>query len=307
MSNIVPHGALVPDVSGADDDVHLVELWLSQKRSEHTRRSYGYTATLFLLHLDDHDRELRTVRLVDLQRWSESIDGSVATLAQRVSAIKSLLTFAQQTGYCQYNVGAALMSPKVPNRLAERILSVEQVFQLFAGAATPRSETLLRFLYGSGARVSEACALRWEGVHEADEGEAIVTLDGKGGQTRHVRISAALAAALAELPPAEHHGAATVFQTRTGRQLHAADATAMVKRAAVGANLASWAEGSRRSIGEGLDVSPHWLRHAHASHALDNGAPPHLVGATLGHASLATTSRYAHARPGESSGKYLGV
>ena len=52
-------------------------------------------------------------------------------------------------------------------------------------------------------------------------------------------------------------------------------------------------------------ISPHWLRHAHASHAIDNGAPVTLVSATLGHADLKTTSVYAHARPGESSGRYL--
>jgi site-specific recombinase XerD len=45
-----------------------------------------------------------------------------------------------------------------------------------------------------------------------------------------------------------------------------------------------------------------WLRHAHASHAIDNGAPITPVSATLGHADLKTTSVYAHARPGESNG-----
>ena len=54
-------------------------------------------------------------------------------------------------------------------------------------------------------------------------------------------------------------------------------------------------------------VSPHWLRHAHASHALDRGAPIHLVQTTLGHASVATTGRYLHARPSDSSSRYLGV
>ena len=54
-------------------------------------------------------------------------------------------------------------------------------------------------------------------------------------------------------------------------------------------------------------VSPHWLRHAHASHALDHGAPIHLVQATLGHASVSTTSAYLHARPGDSSARYLTV
>jgi hypothetical protein len=61
--------------------------------------------------------------------------------------------------------------------------------------------------------------------------------------------------------------------------------------------------------GAGIDsgVSPHWLRHAHASHALDHGAPIHLVQATLGHGSVATTSRYLHARPGDSSARFLAL
>jgi len=52
-------------------------------------------------------------------------------------------------------------------------------------------------------------------------------------------------------------------------------------------------------------VSTHWLRHAHASHALDRGAPISLVQSTLGHSSVATTGRYLHARPNDSSSKYL--
>jgi site-specific recombinase XerD len=51
-------------------------------------------------------------------------------------------------------------------------------------------------------------------------------------------------------------------------------------------------------------VSPHWLRHAHATHALERGAPIHLVQATLGYASVATTGRYLHARPTDSSARY---
>jgi len=50
--------------------------------------------------------------------------------------------------------------------------------------------------------------------------------------------------------------------------------------------------------------SPHWLCHAHATHALERGAAIHLVQATLGHASAATTGRYLHARPTDSSARY---
>ncbi len=52
-------------------------------------------------------------------------------------------------------------------------------------------------------------------------------------------------------------------------------------------------------------ISPHWLRHAHASHALDRGAPISLVQATLDHTSVQTTGRYRHARPNDSSLRYL--
>jgi hypothetical protein len=60
-----------------------------------------------------------------------------------------------------------------------------------------------------------------------------------------------------------------------------------------------------KNAGVSEPVSPHWLRHAHASHALDHGAPIHLVQATLGHSSVATTSNYLHARPGDSSARFL--
>jgi integrase/recombinase XerD len=52
-------------------------------------------------------------------------------------------------------------------------------------------------------------------------------------------------------------------------------------------------------------VSPHWLRHAHASHAIDRGATLPEVQSTLGHGNIATTSGYLPARPESSSGLKL--
>jgi integrase/recombinase XerD len=51
--------------------------------------------------------------------------------------------------------------------------------------------------------------------------------------------------------------------------------------------------------------SAHWLRHAHASHAIDRGAPLPVVQETLGHGNISVTSGYLHARPGDSSGLHL--
>ena len=54
-------------------------------------------------------------------------------------------------------------------------------------------------------------------------------------------------------------------------------------------------------MGIDVNVSPHWLRHSHASHSLDKGAPLSLVKETLGHSSIAITEKYLHAKPDDSS------
>ena len=73
----------------------------------------------------------------------------------------------------------------------------------------------------------------------------------------------------------------------------------------LGKPLVTWVVAAAKRAKLSTAVSAHWLRHAHASHALDRGAPVHVVQTTLGHASLATTTRYSHARPGDSSARYL--
>ena len=60
-----------------------------------------------------------------------------------------------------------------------------------------------------------------------------------------------------------------------------------------------------RRAGLPAAVSPHWLRHAHCSHALERGASPALVRDTAGHADLRVTSAYTHAQPADSSARFL--
>jgi integrase/recombinase XerD len=53
------------------------------------------------------------------------------------------------------------------------------------------------------------------------------------------------------------------------------------------------------------NASTHWMRHAHATHAMEKGAPLRLIQETLGHADLRTPSRYQHVRPDASSSQFL--
>ena len=120
----------------------------------------------------------------------------------------------------------------------------------------------------------------------------LTVVQGKGGKGRVIRLSDRLRKTLVELRPPDAERDGLVFATRTGRPIARNNAWTSLRRTA-------------QRAGIDRDISPHWFRHAHASHALDGGAPVQSVKETLGHASLATTSVYAHARNGGDSGLWL--
>lgn len=273
------------------DDAQLIESWAARSASPHTRRKYRATGQRFLSHLG---RPLETATLADLQAFLATLDGKAsATRANTAAALKSLFSFAQETGALALNVGKALKAPPVKNTLAERILAEPDAMCLIAMERDPRNRAFLTLLYGAGLRISEGIGLRWRDL-AARDGSGQATVYGKGGKTRIVLLSPntwRLVQALQDAPEPD----AFVFRAQpSGRGLSLSQAHRIVKRAAARAGLSA-------------EVSAHWLRHAHASHALDRGAPIHLVQATLGHASVSTTGRYLHARPSESSAKFLGV
>lgn len=264
-------------------------MWVHGK-AKNTARAYTREAVRFAAFVGV---PLPEVTLGDVQAYAEELEGrglAPATRARALAAVKSLLAFAHRIGYLPVNVGAAERLPRVKLTLAERILSREQVAALLASETNPRNATLLRLMYYGGLRVSEACGLRWRDV-VAREGDAVqVTVYGKGDKTRAVLLPANVGHELLTLRGGASADA-PVFAGRQGGALTSGQAWRVVKAA-----------GARIGV---PGLSPHWLRHAHASHALDAGAGIHVVRDTLGHASLATTSRYLHARPADSSAMYL--
>jgi len=208
-------------------------------------------------------------------------DATPATLAHRVAALRSLLRLAHEIGYLAANPGPLLRTRAVPRTIAARILEPDQVVELLAAARTPRDRLVVRVLYVGAVRVSELVGLDWEHVRFHD-GAASATINGKGGRTREIALSAGTAAELERFGPEPRAGA--IFRTRTGGRLSARDVRRIVIRAA-------------RAAGIPGNVSPHWLRHSLATHATARGAPVPMVAAHLGHASIATTSAYLHVRP----------
>ena len=289
LSVVAPSG-LGPAHDGSED-AKLVELWLSMKTSAHTRRAYAAEVARFLAFAN---KPLSWVTLTDLQAWAEQVgQGNLKPASQNraVTALKSLLSFAQETGYLPFNVGAAVKLRPNRDALAQRILEESEVARLIDAAPDGRNRVLLKLLYVSGVRVSELCGLKWCDALARQEGGQI-TVFGKGGKTRTVLLKPKVWQQLLGIK-GEARAVSPVFQSRKGGgALDVSQVRRIVYAAAKKAGLEQ-------------KVSPHWMRHAHASHALDRSAPIHLVQATLGHASVSTTGRYLHARPTESSSFYL--
>lgn len=320
--------------SQARDDLHLLRLWLHGK-SANTRDAYERDVAAFV---DSADVPLQALTLDHLQAWADELEAAglaASTRARKLSAVKSLLTFGHRLGYLPFNVGGAVRAPRQKGTLAERILPEEAVHRVLAhadalagtdaptGAPTGdvaddvagdgpsafvhrRNAVALRLFYATGGRVSELAALCWEDAVDRPDGGQL-TLYGKGGRTRAVLLSRASWDRLERFRREEAragHVAAGAPVLRSSRAVRNPSG-----RARPLSRQQLWRVVKKLARGAGLPeaVSPHFFRHAHASHALDRGAPPHLVQATLGHASLATTSLYTHARPDDSSGRYLGV
>lgn len=294
------------------NNAEVIRQWWQSKGSEKTQKAYQKDAQRFLACIGE--KPLNYVGLDDLYTYQRALAGQglqPASIARRLSAIKSLLTFGCTVfpRFFLVNVGAAFKIKRGKDALAERILPEEDIHELLAlqrrvddDPFRDRNTVLLRLHYKAALRREEPCRLSWSDVQDRAKGQGQITVYGKGGKTRSILIEdVSLYRALVAL----RHGApdhAPVFVSRRrgnpqGKQpeekrLSPDQVYRIVRKAAKRADIDK-------------PVSPHWFRHAHASHALEAGAPITLVRDTLGHSNLTTTSRYSHVRPNASSGQYL--
>jgi integrase/recombinase XerD len=223
---------------------------------------------------------------------------SAATSARRLSAIRQLHRFLYAEAMRGDDPALVLEGPRRNLRLP-KILSVEEVERLLAAAQAGIEETasdkperiraartacLLELLYATGLRVSELVALP---KAAARRNEPLILVRGKGGRERLVPLSEpakrSIAAYRALLEGRGSDGGAWLFPAESAdghlsRQVFARDVKAVAARAGIAASR----------------VSPHVLRHAFASHLLQNGADLRVVQELLGHADISTTQIYTH-------------
>ena len=296
---ILPTTETSRDLSGADTDGRLVELWLHGK-SEATKEAYRSDLSKFLDFTEG--KSLRTVTLADVQELADFISELLAPASQAriLAALKSLFAFGHQVGYLPFDVGRPVKLPSRRDDRAERILSADDIHSIIAHAKKGRDQALIRTLYIGGLRVAEAVTLRTRDLVTRDDNRGgQIGVFGKGSKTRPVLVPGGLFTEISTLALPDLD--APVFRSQKKapdggpRSITPRQAERIVK-----------ATTHRAGLKNASEVSPHWLRHAHASHAMDRGAKIHLVQATLGHSDISTTGKYLHARPDESSALYLG-
>jgi integrase/recombinase XerD len=219
-----------------------------------------------------------------------------------INSVKSLYSFAYITGLFPANVMAAIKPPTAKSAISQRILSEATVLKMILLEQEPRNHAILHTLYAAGLRVSELCNLHWRHVVRREDGVQLDIMSGKGDKQRHVLLGESSWDVLSAI----RDGASAddfVFQSRQevsragyykGTRLDTTTVFRIVREAAKNAGVPNW-----------FEVSPHWLRHCHGSHAIDRKAPLTVVRDTLGHSNIAVTNEYAKSRPDQSSSHYL--
>ena len=280
-------------------DMMAAERGAAQNTLDAYRRDVGdYLAFLSARKITPAEAGSKDVEawLGDLQ--SRGLQGSSA--ARKLSSVRQFHKFLYSDGLSTGDPTNVIEGPR-KGRTLPKVLGLEEVDRLLTLAhagvqdsARPyaerlraaRTACLLEVLYATGLRVSEMVSLPLSAAHTKNP---LLMIRGKGGRERLVPLSNPARAAIAayrDLLESRHPAEATgpwLFpsDSESGhltRQAFARD----LKLAAGMAGISSHR------------VSPHVLRHAFASHLLQNGADLRVVQELLGHADISTTQIYTH-------------
>jgi integrase/recombinase XerC len=211
------------------------------------------------------------------------------SMARKLSSLRSWLHFLQRQGHISDNPARQVQMPKT-RRPLPKVLPIDQVFTLLDTPQPPpaprqvRDQAILELLYATGIRVSELVGLNRD---DANLTAGTLRVQGKGKRERQVffgkkKATQALTAYL-QVRQQDNKGQedAALFLNHRGGRLSVRGVHLLVKK-------------HSRRTGIPTSTSPHTLRHAFATHLLDNGADLRSIQELLGHQSLSTTQKYVH-------------
>jgi len=270
--------------------------------AKNTLDAYARDLGDYLDHLNHARLTTETAGVADLRGYLQALaerDFKGTTIARRLSALRQFHGFLYAEGMRSDDPTVTLEGPRRGKPLP-KVMSIEDVDRLLARVAEEaeahkkpgrallaalRLKALVELLYATGLRVSELVALPAQSFAASRDG---MMIRGKGNKERLVLLTEAARKAVIAYRQAleaagDHRGSKFLFPADSDlghlpRQVFARD----LKRLAGAAGLKAEA------------LSPHVLRHAFATHLLQNGADLRIVQQLLGHADIATTQIYTH-------------
>ena len=214
---------------------------------------------------------------------------SPRTAARRLSAYRRFYAYLCRERLIEFNPTIRLSSPRIGVRLP-KTLSEDDVEALLAAPDTTttqglRDRCMLEVLYATGLRVSELVSLT---LNQVNTRQGVLRVFGKGNKERLVPLGEEalswLEAYLTDGRPSLVRGKAAsdaVFSSNRGTALTRQSFWYAIKKYG-------------RKAGITIDLSPHTLRHAFATHLLNHGADLRVVQMLLGHSDISTTQIYTH-------------
>ena len=245
--------------------------------SPSTRAAYVRAVAAFARHFGRSPEQLDSTHVREYLLVVVRRKGAWSTYNVIRCALRFLYRVTLKTEWAPGEIVCA----KPPKRLPV-ILSRDEVRRLLAGIRRIKTRAMLTTLYATGLRVSELVHLK---VGDVDSGRMTIRVrQGKGQKDRYVMLSPKLLALLREywqrhrpsdflfpgIPPAKPID-------RRVPQFHCQHAA--------------------RRAGLTKTVSPHTLRHAFATHLLEDGVDLRTIQALLGHRSIRTTALYTYVSP----------
>ena len=259
--------------------------------SKMTVQSYASDLRDFLDYLTPPGEQPPDAAQIDLLLLREYLAAQydrglqAVTIRRRVAAIRALFRFLVKEGHLAANPARLLRNPKTPQKLPQ-VITAEQAGAIIDGSLgvqperphPRRDRAILELLYGCGVRVSELAALN---LQDIDLNEQWIRVRGKGRKERQVPIPGksadSLVAWLKERAGKPQQTA--VFLNHHGGRLTDRSIRNIVKFY------------SSQIAGDD-SLHPHSLRHAFATHLLQDGADLRAIQELLGHARLSTTQKY---------------
>ncbi len=212
-----------------------------------------------------------------------------ATMARKLSAIRSFFNFLVKHGVLQNNPADLIHTPKQDQGIPT-YLPVDDMFRLLDSICKEdllgvRNRAIFELMYSTGIRVSELAGLN---AGDVDFFQTLVRVKGKGDKERIVPVGEnALKSVLRYL---EMSGQKMDAGSDKNRPLFLNKNGTRLSTRSIARILA----GVAKACGISTPVSPHAFRHSFATHMLDAGADLRVVQELLGHKSLSTTQKYTH-------------